>query len=49
MRSDRDVAIRKISAEYTSEMLCMFLHYEALIDPVEVNIESEVAMNSAWR
>ena len=49
MHGVRDQGIRKISAEYISEMLCMFLHYEASIDPVEVNIESEVAMNSAWR
>ena len=47
--SARDLAIRRISAEYTLEMLCMFLHYEASVDPIDVDIESEVAMNDAWR
>ena len=49
MRAARDSAIRKVSSTHTSEEVCMFLCYEAEIDAVDVDISSEVAMNSAWR
>ena len=48
MRAVRDSVIRKVSSTHTLEEVCMFLCYEAEIDAVDVDISSEVAMNSAW-